>query len=107
MILLKLIGNFAAPVNLVRLVVDFQHVSTDALAAKGSFAHGFLERLVIAAGTEFKSSAHGFDRKHVAMIANPDVPHSDSFAKYAVAFFKISRSISAAFSCFRSRLISA
>ena len=41
------------------------------------------------------------------MILNPGVLHCDSFAKYAVAFFNISRSISALLSCFRRRLFSA
>ena len=39
-------------------------------------------------------------------VPDPGVLHSDSFAKYAVAFFKISRSSSARRSCLRSRLFS-
>ena len=40
------------------------------------------------------------------MLGDPGVLHVDSFAKYAVAFFKISRSNSARLSCLRSRLFS-
>src|SRR6476620_10724897 len=40
------------------------------------------------------------------MFRDPNVFHSDSFAKYAVAFFSISRSNSARLSCWRRRLFS-
>src|SRR5882762_6658560 len=46
--------------------------------------------------------AHQPDRVSVSVSLDPGVPHSDSFAKYAAAFFRISFSIrSRAFSCFK------
>src|SRR5471030_795988 len=49
--------------------------------------------LKVAAGTHPQHLALQADGPPALMPSDPGVPHIDSFAKYAVAFFKISRSI--------------
>lgn len=47
------------------------------------------------------------NRPTTAVVADKGVPHSDSFAKYAAAFFYMSRSSVTRFSSFWRRRISA
>ena len=63
--------------------------------------------LQIARARHHQQSAHPADRVIVAMLLDPGVPHRDSFAKYAAAFFTISRSSLALASSRRSRAFSA
>src|SRR5690349_16369571 len=76
-------------------------------AALGPLARRTIDRRVIARGRDLKHLAQQRDGERVALFVDPSVFHSDSFAKYAVAFFKISRSISARRSSRWSRRFSA
>src|SRR5207302_10371112 len=63
--------------------------------------------LQVACPRHRQQSAHPAYRVIVAMLLDPGVPHRDSFAKYAAAFFTISRSSLALASSRRSRAFSA
>ena len=54
-------------------------------------------------GAHTQHFARQCDRPMGLVFGNPGVPHSDSRAKYAVAFFKMLRSIVTRASCARSR----
>src|SRR5512135_3656895 len=51
--------------------------------------------------------AHDFNREMESPLLHERVPGSDSLAKYAVAFFKMSRSMRASASSLRNRAFSA
>src|SRR5204862_5284422 len=78
----------------------------DPLVSLGAAAGRAIQGGVITRGRDAEHVAHDSHGERVAMLADPDVFHSDSFAKYAVAFFNISRSSSARLSCWRRRLFS-
>src|SRR6185295_9865235 len=63
--------------------------------------------LAIAGTRHLKLTAHPGHMKPVAVLFDPGVLHRDSFAKYAAAFFTISRSSLALTSSRRSRAFSA
>src|SRR4030095_10426569 len=63
--------------------------------------------LQIARARHRQQLAHPADRVIVAIALDPGVPHRDSFAKYAAAFFTISKSSLALASSRRSRAFSA
>ena len=65
-----------------------------------------LEPGVEAATRDRQEPAHGLHRKMESSLFHERVPGSDSLAKYAVAFFKMSRSRRASASSLRSRLFS-
>src|SRR5208337_3775362 len=52
-----------------------------------------MQPCVVSACRYFQHAAHRWDRILKSHILHPRVPGSDSFAKYAAAFFNISRSI--------------
>ena len=62
---------------------------------------------VVTAGLDFQHATLPADRPLFLMFPDKGVPQSDSFAKYAAAFFKISRSSVARLSSFCRRRISA
>jgi hypothetical protein len=61
---------------------------------------------MVAAGAHTQNPALKSDRPDPGMALDKGIFHRDSLAKYAVAFFKMSRSIWASANSFRSRAIS-
>ncbi len=57
----------------------------------------------VATGADFEQVAHHGNRPLLPVARYPGVLHEDSLAKYAVAFFRMSRSILTLASCARSR----
>lgn len=97
------------PIGLAPRLVSRPDVNTQALVVPGPLAGPALEPGQIAAARDFQCpTGHG---QRVPLAVNPvlqeHVPCKDSFAKYAAAFFTISRSISARASSRRSRTTSA
>lgn len=97
------------PIGLAPRLVSRPDVNTQALVVLGPLAGPALEPGQIAAARDFQCpTGHG---QRVPLAVNPvlqeHVPCKDSFAKYAAAFFTISRSISARASSRRSRTTSA
>src|SRR5690606_14941749 len=72
----------------------------------GPLALGTIDRVIVARAADLEEIAHQENGKGDAVLTDPGVLHVDSFAKYAVAFFRISRSSSVRRSCLRSRAIS-
>jgi hypothetical protein len=62
--------------------------ASDQLIAGGTF-----EAVIIAAAADLEGSAENRYRKQLAMVFDPGVLYSNSLAKYAAAFFKMSFSI--------------
>ena len=88
-------SNLVTAVNLVGLFKDLLDVSTNAFGALlARTRHTFLPS-VLSTLADLEHLAHQTYWKGVAVLLDPGVLHFDSFAKYAVAFFRISRSISA------------
>ena len=76
------------------LDVNQQGGITEALARRNWMIRGFAPlTLEVAAGADVQHFALQRDRPTIFMPLNPGIPHADSRAKYAVAFFNISRSI--------------
>ena len=97
------IGAFGAGVN--RSDQSQQMVVAQSLAARlGPMAAGL--PVCITTGADHHRFAQLFRRIGVALPVNECVPHSDSLAKYAAAFFKISASILSRPTSARSRAIS-
>src|SRR5688572_23395259 len=71
------------------------------------FARLSLSRLAISGSRHLQHSAHSAHTKLVAVLFDPGVLHRDSFAKYAAAFFTISKSSRALSNSRRSREFSA
>src|SRR5690606_10413168 len=94
-------------INAVRSCVHFLYGFDDLAVALRAIARRPIDRVVIARRRDVEDAAHDEDRERVAMLTDPGVLHSDSFAKYAVAFFRISRSSSTRLSWRWSRLFSA
>jgi hypothetical protein len=69
-------------------------------------AQGRLEPGIKAAGMDAEQAAHHSHRKPLLMLGNERVLHFASLAKYAVAFFNMSRSSVTRASSFLSCLIS-
>src|SRR5690606_3872751 len=69
-------------------------------------AHRVLQPGVKTAGSDTQATAHRPNRELLAMLGNERVSHFASLAKYAVAFFKMSRSSVTRASSFFSRRIS-
>ncbi|BAQ68694.1 hypothetical protein NHU_01536 [Rhodovulum sulfidophilum] len=79
-----------------------------ALVLQRPLRKGFALPSIKAAGMNQKHPAHGPDRKDQPVLSNERIPHRDSLAKYAVAFFRISRSsVTRARSRFSRRISSA
>ena len=97
------------PVGLTPRLVGRPDVNAQALVVLGPLAGLALEPGQIAAARDLQCPA-GL-RQRITLAVNPDlqerVPCRDSFAKYAAAFFTISRSISARASSRRNRTTSA
>ena len=70
-------------------------------------AQRILQPGVKTAGPDTQATAHRPNRELLAMLGNERVSHFASLAKYAVAFFKMSRSSVTRASSFFSRRISA
>ena len=105
--LVQLLGDLVAAVNAVRLGMHLPHRRLNPRVTLAARTRRPLERRRSSPRSRRSSTSHiTDDRKRVAMFTDPGVFHSDSFAKYAVAFFRISRSSSARLSCLRSRLFS-
>ena len=66
-----------------------------------------LEPSIVAAPMNRHHPAQGADRKLLFIRLDESVPHMDSLAKYAVAFFRMSRSSVTRFNSALRRLISA
>ena len=72
------------------------------------FAQRVLQPGIEATGPDTQAAAHRPHRELLAMLGNKRVSHFASLAKYAVAFFKMSRSsVTRASSVFRRRISAA
>ena len=95
--------NLAASVGLVRLTVQFENPLCQRFIGLGSDAWTALAPGVEARATYAQNPATDRDRMGLAMLRDPGVLHGSSLAKYAAAFFKMSRSALTASSSLRSR----
>src|SRR5690242_8083650 len=87
--------------------VDRRHLCIKHRVGFAASAHWPLAPLLITPARYAQVSTQSRHRVIVAMLFNPGVSHRDSFAKYAAAFFTISRSNLAFASSRRSRSFSA
>ncbi len=102
----ELAGHLIAAVNAVRLGMHLLHSLLNLSMPLGPRAGWPLPPGIVARRGDVQHLAQHGDGERVAMFADPGVFHSDSFAKYAVAFHRISRSNTARRNSRRSRLIS-
>src|SRR5262249_9273757 len=95
--------NARAAVAGLRLGVDLLDGDDQGLAPPLARAGRPSPPAVVAAGRDAEHLAHQPDRPAVAVALHESVPHDDSLAKKAVAFFKISRSMRSRWFSARSR----
>ncbi len=82
------LGNLRAAVDAVRVGMDLGDGLTDAGRALGPLARRAIKPGVITGGRGLRHPAGDGHGERVAMFADPNVFHCDSFAKYAVAFLR-------------------
>src|SRR5690606_29132233 len=104
----QVVMQLAVAIDLAALLPGVINHSGLANVFLGPFAQGALEPGIEAAGVDTQAPAHCAHGELLAMLGNKRVPHFASLAKYAVAFFRMSRSsVTRASSRFNCRISSA
>ena len=87
----QIIVQFTVSVDLATLIPSRFDKLGLPLILQRPLGKGFAQPRIEAAGMNQQHPAHGPDRKDQPVLRNERIPHRDSLAKYAVAFFRMSR----------------
>src|SRR5690606_23499806 len=100
----QIMGNLAITINMAAILPALTDEPHEPSILKRTSAVRRTAPGVVATGVNPEHRTHASYRENGDMIANEGVPHWDCFAKYAAAFFKMSRSsVTRRSSAFRRR----
>ncbi len=86
----QIIVQLAVAIDLVSVIAGQFHQLGLTLIFQCPLRNGFAQPCIKTARVNHQHPAHGPYRKHQPVLSNERIPHRDSLAKYAVAFFKMS-----------------
>ena len=91
-LLAQVVGHFAIAVDRTALQPRLLHQAQQSIVFPGTHAHWRAQPRVVAAAMHPEHTTHRLQPELVRVIAHEGVLHPDSLAKYAAAFFRMSRS---------------